>query len=109
MVTDGARLASGAPRSAATHRARSVPQMIHALNAREKQPPASSGCSPRTRARSSAASRCLHSTVGARRFGNPTAAPAISSRCARHLREWDLPMDYVVVGSSTLSISLDAN
>ena len=25
------------------------------------------------------------------------------------LRQWDLPMDYVVVGSRTLSIALDAN
>ena len=111
MVTDGTRLAQWERREVRQPtEPRSVPQMIHALNAARKN--------------NRLYVRLLASDAGAVISGEPLSSlpPSVlgvleSDRSAGDfvplrsatLREWDLPMDYVVVGSRTLSISLDAN
>jgi len=111
MVTDGTRLAQWERREVRQPtEPRSVHQMIHSLNTARKN--------------NRLYVRLLASDAGAVVNGEPLSSlpPSVlgvleSDRSAGEfvplrsaiLREWDLPMEYVVVGSRTLSISLDAN
>jgi hypothetical protein len=111
MVSDGSRLAQWERREVRQpSEPRSVPQMIRALNTARKN--------------NRLYVRLLASDAGAVVSGEPLSAlpPSVlgvmeSDRSAGEfvplrnatLGEYDLPMDYAVVGSRTLTITLDAN
>jgi SpoIVB peptidase S55 len=111
MVSDGSRLAQWERREVRQpSEPRSVPQMIRALNT--------------ARRNNRLYVRLLAADAGAVVSGQPLSAlpPSVlsvleSDRSAGEfvplrsatLGEWDLPMEYAVVGSRTLSITLDAN
>ncbi len=111
MVSDGSRLAQWERREVRQpSEPRSVPQMIRALNMARKN--------------NRLYVRLLASDAGAVVSGEPLSSlpPSVlgvleSDRSAGDfvplrnatLGEWDLPMEYMVVGSRTLSIALDAN
>jgi hypothetical protein len=111
MVSDGSRLAQWERREVRQPtEPRSVSQMIRALNTARKN--------------NRLYVRLLASDAGAVISGEPLSSlpPSVlgvleSDRSAGDfvplrsatLREWDMPMEYVVIGSRTLSLTLDAN
>jgi hypothetical protein len=111
MVSDGSRLAQWERREVRQPtEPRSVAQMIHALNTARKN--------------NRLYVRLLSSDSGAVISGEPLSSlpPSVlgvleSDRSAGDfvplrsatLREWDMPMEYVVIGSRTLTLTLDAN
>jgi hypothetical protein len=111
MVSDGSRLAQWERREVRQPtEPRSVSQMIRALNTARKN--------------NRLYVRLLASDSGAVVSGEPLSSlpPSVlgvleSDRSAGEfvplrsttLREWDMPMEYVVIGSRTLTLALDAN
>ena len=111
MVSDGSRLAQWERREVRQPtEPRSVSQMIRALNTARKN--------------NRLYVRLLASDAGAVISGEPLSSlpPSVlgvleSDRSAGDfvplrsatLREWDMPMEYVVIGSRTLTLTLDAN